>query len=134
MCCSLFGQLFWFPGGGIWTSLLNSQTTHSDTKSPQANPTANPPATKFLQLQAEAMKNLILSADTYDTIYRRCIGPDLANSLDFQMVWIGNLLLNTKHLQMKSPQANQQQSHIALAANTAEFLKLQTEEAMKNLI
>jgi hypothetical protein len=103
-------------------------------KSPQANPTANPPATEFLQLQAEAMKNLILSADTYDTIYRRCIGPHLANSFDFQRVWIGILLLNTKHLQMKSPQAIQQQSHIVLAANTAEFLKLQTEEAMKNLM
>lgn len=243
MCCSLFGQLFWFPGGGVWTSLLNSQTTHTrnhhkqiqqrthilnscnckkklwrthricshtcqhlqklywsspqtnptanppteflqlqaeeimknlivpadkhDTiykrcmgphltnsfkfqtvgigtlllnpkqpiqNPPQANPTANPPATEFLQLQAEAIKNLILSADTHDIIYRRRIGPHLANSFDFQMVRIGIILLNPKHLQMKSPQANQQQSHIALAANTAEFLKLQTEEAMKNLI
>ena len=35
---------------------------------------------------------------------------------------------------MKSPQANQEQSHIVIAANTTESLKLQTEEAMKNLI
>lgn len=51
---SLCGQLFRFPGGGIWTSLLNSQTTH--TQNHHANPTAHPP-TEFLQLQEEAIKN-----------------------------------------------------------------------------
>ena len=74
MCCSLFGQLFWFPGGGIWTSLLNSQTTHSDTKSPQANPTANPPYW-ILVTARRSYEKLILSAHTHATIYRSCIGP-----------------------------------------------------------
>lgn len=59
------------------------------------------------------MKNLILSADKHDTIYKRCIGPHLAKSFEFQTVGMGTLLLNpykNHHKQIK------QQTHQLLSS------------------